>query len=55
MIDEVILGCFDARLVRFLCPYLDNKTQPRAARPILGSLISGDSGHTWVSRTNYAA
>ena len=55
MIDEVILRCFYAQLVRFLCPCMDNKRQPRAARPILGSLFAGDSGHTWVSRTNYAA
>ena len=38
MIDEVILRYFYAQLVRFLCPYMDNKRQPRAAKPILGSL-----------------
>ena len=55
MDDEAILRCFYAQLVRFLCPCMDNKRQPMAARPILGSEFAGDSGHTWISRTSYAA
>ena len=48
MIDEVILRYFYAQLVRFLCPYMDNKRQPRAAKPILGSL-------RWLQKRGAAA
>ena len=51
MFVEVILRCFYTQVGRFHGPFMDIKRQPMAARPIPGSLISGDSGHTKVSRS----